>query len=454
MNSYAEKTVEQPKTIADNGASTSLVNNRREAQTMRSLQDSAGNSAHVQQLKAYQTMADQAIVQRQTNTTGMPDNLKSGIESLSGYSMNDVKVHYNSDKPAQLNAHAYAQGTQIHIASGQEKHLPHEAWHVVQQKQGRVKPTMQLRGKVAINDDAGLEKEADVMGEKAMQLKSNGYSIPVDSQNSQMTNSPIQRVIYGDLKKLNSAPIPYNRFFNDYYNSQLHYNFEGSRLDSFVAFIDCVSIYWNLNRVDSHSAYTEFENYLQMGIYTREMFKNAFSEISVEAGQDDHGYDVNNAPGEFDGSSSEVVQQKRNPGMSGPKDYPGYTKMQFLKTTPDATIDFNAGLGASSSKINNKAGSLIDMKTALTPGGKVVDTIHDPHKNKKVRMNRAGQTFDKADRDQHFAIADMLYYIKTGSKPNRGGTWTWHHLSAKYEMVLVDMLVHSKHGHNGGVYIW
>jgi catechol 2,3-dioxygenase-like lactoylglutathione lyase family enzyme len=81
-------------------------------------------------------------------------------------------VHYNSDKPAQLNAHAYAQGTQIHIASGQEKHLPHEAWHVVQQKQGRVKPTMQLRGKVAINDDAGLEKEADVMGAKAMQMAS------------------------------------------------------------------------------------------------------------------------------------------------------------------------------------------------------------------------------------------------------------------------------------------
>ena len=168
MNSYAEKTVEQPKTSADDGSQTSLVNNRPEAQTMIRLQNTAGNSAQVQQLKAYQTMADKATVQRQANTTGMPDNLKSGIENLSGYSMNDVKVHYNSDKPAQLNAHAYAQGTQIHIASGQEKHLPHEAWHVVQQKQGRVKPTMQLKGKVAINDDAGLEKEADVMGAKAM----------------------------------------------------------------------------------------------------------------------------------------------------------------------------------------------------------------------------------------------------------------------------------------------
>ncbi len=50
------------------------------------------------------------------NNTGLPDNLKSGIESLSGYSMDNVKVHYNSDKPAQLNAHAYAQGTDIHVA--------------------------------------------------------------------------------------------------------------------------------------------------------------------------------------------------------------------------------------------------------------------------------------------------------------------------------------------------
>jgi hypothetical protein len=101
----------------------------------------------------------------------MPDNLKSGIENLSGYSMDDVKVHYNSSQPAQLKALAYAQGTDIHIAPGQEKHLAHEAWHVVQQKQGRVKPTRQMKLGVPVNDDAGLEKEADDMGAKAMQMK-------------------------------------------------------------------------------------------------------------------------------------------------------------------------------------------------------------------------------------------------------------------------------------------
>jgi len=108
-------------------------------------------------------------IQRKANKTGLPDQLKTGIESLSGCSMDDVKVHYNSHEPAQLRAYAYAQGTEIHLGPGKEKHLAHEAWHVVQQKQGRVKPTRQLKSKVSINDDAGLEKEADVMGARAIQ---------------------------------------------------------------------------------------------------------------------------------------------------------------------------------------------------------------------------------------------------------------------------------------------
>lgn len=122
-----------------------------------------------------------APVQRKRNDTGLPDNLKAGIENLSGYSMDDVKVHYNSSQPATLQAHAYAQGTDIHVAPGQERHVPHEAWHVVQQKQGRVKPTRQLKGKTNINDDAGLEHEADLMGTKALQTKTDDTLAPFAS---------------------------------------------------------------------------------------------------------------------------------------------------------------------------------------------------------------------------------------------------------------------------------
>ncbi len=123
--------------------------------------------------------------QLKPNDTGLPDQLKSGVENLSGFSLDDVNVHYNSSKPAQLQAHAYAQGTDIHLGPGQEKHLPHEAWHVVQQKQGRVKPSRQMKGKVNVNDDEGLETEADVMGAKALQnagLSSPGKALSTSSK--------------------------------------------------------------------------------------------------------------------------------------------------------------------------------------------------------------------------------------------------------------------------------
>lgn len=100
------------------------------------------------------------------NETGMPDNLKAGIEDLSGFSMDDVRVHYNSDKPATVQALAYTQGTDIHVAPGQERHLPHEAWHVVQQMAGRVEPTTEVGG-LPVNDNPALEHEADVMGTRA-----------------------------------------------------------------------------------------------------------------------------------------------------------------------------------------------------------------------------------------------------------------------------------------------
>ena len=140
----------------------SFVDNRASSNEISQLQSNVNSSINSQEITQLQEKLD--------NTTGMPDDLKKGVENLSGHDMSDVKVHYNSDKPAQLQAHAYAQGTDIHIAPGQEKHLPHEAWHVVQQKQGRVEPTKQMKSKININDDPALEKEADVMGAKAAKI--------------------------------------------------------------------------------------------------------------------------------------------------------------------------------------------------------------------------------------------------------------------------------------------
>ena len=124
---------------------------------------------------AGQAMTMPEAATQRPNRTGLPDGLKTGIESLSGMSLDGVNVHYNSSQPAQLNALAYTQGNDIHVAPGQERHLPHEAWHVVQQAQGRVLPTMQMKDGVPVNDDQELEGEADVMGREAAAAAARAY---------------------------------------------------------------------------------------------------------------------------------------------------------------------------------------------------------------------------------------------------------------------------------------
>ena len=103
---------------------------------------------------------------------GLPDRLRRGMEALSGVALDDVAVHYNSPRPAEVDAEAFARGREIHLAPGQERHLPHEAWHLVQQAQGRVRPTMAGQtieglGGARLNDDKALEREAEVMGSRA-----------------------------------------------------------------------------------------------------------------------------------------------------------------------------------------------------------------------------------------------------------------------------------------------
>ncbi|SFL12415.1 YD repeat-containing protein [Paenibacillus sp. 1_12] len=159
-----------------NGSMTSMHEPVSPAEVMQ-LQQTIGNKAVAQLMRsraAIQRRMEPLEKEADKEKHGMPSQLKEGVESLSGMGMDDVKVHYNSSKPQELNALAYAQGADIHLGPGQEKHLPHEAWHVVQQKQGRVNPTMQAKSGVSINDDAALESEADRMGQQAVQMKTEG----------------------------------------------------------------------------------------------------------------------------------------------------------------------------------------------------------------------------------------------------------------------------------------
>jgi Domain of unknown function (DUF4157) len=167
------------------------------------LGESSFESEGVSQLiaaPAFQLMAsdgnDGPPIQRKESRGGMPGDLVSGFAASTGHDLSDVKVHYNSDKPSQVGALAYAQGNDIHLGTGQEQHLAHEAAHVVQQREGRVQATSKVAG-MPVNDNKGLESEADNMGAKAMQMKS--ATPPTQLKSSSVSGlvgqhkSPIQR---------------------------------------------------------------------------------------------------------------------------------------------------------------------------------------------------------------------------------------------------------------------
>ncbi|MCH5281429.1 MAG: DUF4157 domain-containing protein [Lachnospiraceae bacterium] len=107
---------------------------------------------------------DTVQMEKKINRTGIPTRLKENMEKNTGLSFDDVRVHYNSPLPAKLDALAYTKGNQVEIGPGQERHLPHELGHVVQQKLGMVRANARHASGAALNTDAGLERQADEIG--------------------------------------------------------------------------------------------------------------------------------------------------------------------------------------------------------------------------------------------------------------------------------------------------
>lgn len=117
---------------------------------------------------------EQPVQAKSENQTGIPDNVRQRMEDSFGTDFSSVRVHPESSKAPEVGALAYTQGTDIHFAPGQFKPdtsagqqlLGHELTHVIQQAEGRVQPTTEIGG-MAVNDNEGLEHEADVLGAKA-----------------------------------------------------------------------------------------------------------------------------------------------------------------------------------------------------------------------------------------------------------------------------------------------
>ncbi len=115
---------------------------------------------------------------KSSSSYGLPDETLNKMSGSFGTDFSDVNIHSDSKSALILGALAYTQGNDIHFAPGQydpasgsgQELLGHELTHVQQQREGRVIANNEVNG-MPLNDDKGLEVEADVMGAKAAQMK-------------------------------------------------------------------------------------------------------------------------------------------------------------------------------------------------------------------------------------------------------------------------------------------
>ena len=147
----------------------------RHEHTQKQSPRSGGSSFFSQPTRAF-SVPEQAEAPQKQNKTGMPDQVLQKMESAFNTDFSTVKIFPNSSKAPQLGALAFTQGHHVHFAPGKfnptstdgQKMLAHELTHVMQQRQGIVKPTSQIKG-LPLNDDPALEKHADNLGTQAIQ---------------------------------------------------------------------------------------------------------------------------------------------------------------------------------------------------------------------------------------------------------------------------------------------
>jgi hypothetical protein len=161
-------------------------------------------------------------VQQKSSPSAMPEEVQSKMEGAFGQDFSDVSIHANSQVSKEAGALAHTQGNEVHFAPGQfspntqggQELLGHELTHVVQQREGRVQATGSTANGMPLNDNKGLEAEADQMGAKAaggsMQMKTTSSGAGSGSKGaSQMKKGPVQRKVFAnDAEK--------EEFFKDY----------------------------------------------------------------------------------------------------------------------------------------------------------------------------------------------------------------------------------------------
>jgi hypothetical protein len=409
---------------------------------------------HAIQLQAARSAAPAPAAKAQSGT-GLPPRVKAGVERLSGIAMDDVRVHRNSSEPAKLAALAYTVGSDIHLGPGQEQHLAHEAWHVVQQKQGRVKPTVQMMGGVPVNDDAGLEREADRMGAEALRSTeapaetAAGHELGEQDAQTHATAPAFQFTIgeqlYGALWSLGltadgreagqAATVGMNA---DYHEEDSVANVDEEPLQPG----DLV-----LGKVGQHHQYLLGTALAEDNPEMWDQFRKRVADHTDNPTPEQFLAWYNKGPVTRSWISSLLtLQRKRGPGDSYQAAYTTSKLGPFAEVTytrdNQGCIDFTK---------NTKVKPNTVWTDPVQSGSEVQLSTGSKQPTHGVGA-RGLIDIAQSSRAQHFWIANNLmgYNFGNDSPPNQ----TWHHLPVKYKMVLVDRQVHRMHGHNGGKLIW
>jgi Domain of unknown function (DUF4157) len=149
----------------------------------------------------------------------LPDAVRIRMEEALKADFSAVRIHEGAEAKA-MGARAFTRGTDIYFAPGEydpssERGLEligHELAHVVQQGSGRVQATALAQG-MAVNEDAGLEHEADVAGAGAARGEAAGGgekvaaapASPAASAPAQMKAETTVAQRKGDVKLMTQA---------------------------------------------------------------------------------------------------------------------------------------------------------------------------------------------------------------------------------------------------------
>jgi hypothetical protein len=174
--------------------------------------------------KTTEELGASPTAERSGSGQGLPDPVRGKMERAFSADFSGVSVRESSEASA-LGAQAFTRGSEVVFAPGHyhpdsergQSLIGHELAHVVQQSEGRVAPTIQGKG-IALNDDAGLEAEADDLGARAARgevVRSGGPSMDGRA-------APTQLKASGSVIQLAPLETHWGRFIDRTYSLMPH----------------------------------------------------------------------------------------------------------------------------------------------------------------------------------------------------------------------------------------